>query len=228
MKPRAIIFGSIGTLVETSELQRRAFNEAFREAGLDWYWSPELYRSLLERSGGRARIVRFAAGRGEWVDASTIHDRKTELFNQMVADQGLSARASVVDVIDRAKSMSIALGFATTTSRRNVDAIFHGLRGIISRADFAYVGHQALVSSVKPSPDIYLDAIEELGTSSRQAIAIEDTASSLASATAAGVQCIAFPGAYASEQRFDDAAMVTQDLTWQIIESVCRENAVLV
>ncbi len=228
MKSRAIIFGSIGTIVETSDLQRRAFNEAFREAGLDWYWTPELYRSLLERSGGRTRIARFAAGRGEWVDASAIHDRKTEFFNRMVVDQRLSPRPGVVEVIDKAKAAGIALGFATTTTRKNVDAIFNGLRGMISRPDFAYVGHQALVSSVKPAPDIYLDAIEEIGTSSRQAIAIEDTASSLASATAAGVPCIAFPGAYASDQCFDDAVIVTQELTWQVIESASHENAVLV
>lgn len=227
MKPRVIIFGSIGTLVETSEFQRRAFNKAFRSAGLDWYWTPELYRSLLERPGGRARIARFAAGRGEWVDASALHDRKTEVFNQMVVDEGLSARPGVFDVIDQAKTAGIALGFATTTSQKNVDAIFQGLRGVIRRADFAYVGHQALVGNVKPSPDIYLDAIEELGVSSRHAIAIEDTAPSLASATAAGVPCVAFPGAYASDQSFDEAVTVTQELTWQVIVSASLENAVL-
>ncbi|MEM9440091.1 MAG: HAD-IA family hydrolase [Pseudomonadota bacterium] len=228
MTPRAILFGSIGTLVETSELQRRAFNEAFREASLDWYWSPELYRSLLKRPGGRDRIARFAAGRGEQVDSSAIHDRKTEVFNQMVVDEGLSARPGVVDVIEKAKTVGIALGFATTTSRRNVDAIFSGFGGVISPADFSYVGHQALISNVKPSPDIYLDAIEELGVSSRQAIAIEDTESSLASATAAGVPCIAFPGFYASEQPFSEAVIVTPKLTWQVIESASHENAVLV
>ncbi|MFT7179418.1 MAG: phosphoglycolate phosphatase-like HAD superfamily hydrolase, partial [Oceanospirillaceae bacterium] len=41
MTTKAILFGSIGTLVETSELQRRAFNQAFSEAGLDWNWSEE-------------------------------------------------------------------------------------------------------------------------------------------------------------------------------------------
>ena len=35
---KAILFGSIGTLIETSDLQREAFNQAFKEAGLDWYW----------------------------------------------------------------------------------------------------------------------------------------------------------------------------------------------
>ena len=35
---KAILFGSIGTIVETSELQRKSFNQAFSEAGLDWNW----------------------------------------------------------------------------------------------------------------------------------------------------------------------------------------------
>ena len=35
---KSILFGSIGVLVESSEIQRKAFNEAFKEFGLDWYW----------------------------------------------------------------------------------------------------------------------------------------------------------------------------------------------
>ena len=33
MKFNSLLFGSIGTLIETSELQRESFNEAFKEAG---------------------------------------------------------------------------------------------------------------------------------------------------------------------------------------------------
>ena len=33
---KAILFGSIATLIETSDLQREAFNQAFKEAGLNW------------------------------------------------------------------------------------------------------------------------------------------------------------------------------------------------
>jgi len=43
MNYKAILFGSIGTLIETSDLQRESFNEAFKEAGLDWYWDQEDY-----------------------------------------------------------------------------------------------------------------------------------------------------------------------------------------
>ena len=34
MKIKAILFGSIGTLVETSDIQREAFNTAFKLTGL--------------------------------------------------------------------------------------------------------------------------------------------------------------------------------------------------
>ena len=34
MKYKALIFGSIGTLIESSNIQRNSFNEAFKEADL--------------------------------------------------------------------------------------------------------------------------------------------------------------------------------------------------
>ena len=91
MTVKAIFFGSIGTLVETSDLQRRAFNQAFSEAGLDWNWSAEVYKHLLTKSGGRGRIQDFASQHGMDVDASQLHLRKTEIFDALMAAHGKSA-----------------------------------------------------------------------------------------------------------------------------------------
>ena len=55
---QALIFGSIGTLEETSDLQRAAFNAAFRQHGLDWHRDRETYNGMLRASGGRDRIAR--------------------------------------------------------------------------------------------------------------------------------------------------------------------------
>ena len=43
---KALFFGSIGTIVETSEIQRQSFNLAFKEAGLNWYWNIATYCDL--------------------------------------------------------------------------------------------------------------------------------------------------------------------------------------
>jgi len=69
---KAILFGSIGTIVETSELQLRSFNQAFSEAGLDWNWSIEEYQTMLKKSGGRNRINDFANQCGIKVNASEL------------------------------------------------------------------------------------------------------------------------------------------------------------
>ena len=49
MKYKALLFGSIGTLIESSNIQRNSFNEAFKEAGLEWYWddNERVYTPLL-------------------------------------------------------------------------------------------------------------------------------------------------------------------------------------
>ena len=60
IKYKAVIFGAIGTIVETSNIQRKSFNKAFKEFGLDWYWSSTEYKKLLEKSGGENRLSKYA------------------------------------------------------------------------------------------------------------------------------------------------------------------------
>ena len=47
MKLRALIFDVDGTLADTEEAHRGAFNEAFSAHGLDWNWSKPGYAQLL-------------------------------------------------------------------------------------------------------------------------------------------------------------------------------------
>jgi hypothetical protein len=53
---KAVVFGAIGTIAETSDLQRQAFNEAFAAAGLTWNWNGETYQNLLQINGGQNRL----------------------------------------------------------------------------------------------------------------------------------------------------------------------------
>ena len=60
MTHKVILFGSIGTLINTSNLQRCAFNQAFPNEDLDWNWKPEDYQKLLTKPRGCERIKKFA------------------------------------------------------------------------------------------------------------------------------------------------------------------------
>ena len=57
---KSILFGSIGSLVESSEIQRKAFNEAFKEFGVDWYWNVANYIKMLEKPGGLNRLIEYS------------------------------------------------------------------------------------------------------------------------------------------------------------------------
>ena len=53
---KALLFGSIGVLAETSELQRQAYNTAFVAHGVDWHWNIATYCRHLATPGGQNRL----------------------------------------------------------------------------------------------------------------------------------------------------------------------------
>jgi beta-phosphoglucomutase-like phosphatase (HAD superfamily) len=67
----AIIFDYYGTIADTEELHRQAFNRAFAEFTIPWVWSPALYERLLRISGGRVRI-------DHWARSEPRHGRHTK------------------------------------------------------------------------------------------------------------------------------------------------------
>ena len=213
MTVKAILFGSIGTLVETSNFQRHAFNQAFAQAGLDWNWDTATYERLLTKSGGRKRIQDFADERSITVNSHQLHQHKTEIFDNLMANEDLPLRPGVTGIIDYAKMHDISLAFVTATSRANIDATFLALGDQIYREDFAFIGDVTMVSAPKPNPDIYERALVELNLAAHDCIAIEDTATSMHAALTAGLRCIAFPGAYAKAHDFTDALLITQNLS---------------
>lgn len=62
---KALLFDLDGTLAETEELHREAFNRAFAEAGLPFRWDRALYGELLWTAGGRERIATFLGRCGD-------------------------------------------------------------------------------------------------------------------------------------------------------------------
>ncbi|WP_208347902.1 HAD-IA family hydrolase [Pseudaestuariivita rosea] len=204
MTPQAIFFGAIGTLTETSDLQRRAFNMAFQDAGLDWVWDQQTYFKLLHKPGGQARIARYAEEMGVDVDASALHRAKVSYFAELAGTEGLLPRPGVSETIAAARSAGIPIGFVTTTGADTVSLIFSGLSPHILRSDFSYIGARDKVNAPKPASDIYHHALQHFDIRPTQAIAIEDTPESAEAAVSAGIQCIAFPGQAAKGRAFPD------------------------
>ena len=123
MKYKALLFGSIGTLIESSDIQRNSFNQAFKEAGLEWYWDEQDYKVLLKKSGGTKRVEDFADKNNVNVNAEKIRNRKTEIFSSYISQNKQELRKSVSKIIKFTKENNIKLGFCTSTTNNNVDAV---------------------------------------------------------------------------------------------------------
>ena len=199
---KAILFGSIGTLIETSDVQREAFNEAFKEAGLDWYWDQEDYTKLLKKSGGTKRIEDFAEKNNTNVDAKKIRERKTQIYNDKINSSLISPREGVLDVLEYALKNKIKIGFVTSTTLDNIDAVFKTLNNQIKKNYFDFIGNNKLIKEAKPAPDIYIKALNSLELNSSECIAIEDSVESALSAYRAKIKCIAFPGLFHVDDDF--------------------------
>lgn len=222
MPLEVIVFGAIGTLVETSELQRQAFNTAFERAGMDWHWDKLSYQAMLQVTGGQKRIRQYAQQTnapltGEQIVA--LHTAKSTIYQEHIREHGLALRPGVAELVQQATSNGIKLAFASTTSQENIDAIDNALGQQSPFQHFAITTNRSTVQNGKPAPDVYDYVLQQLGAPANAALAIEDTADSLQSAVSAGVACVATPGDYVQAQDFSAAVAVAQpgqiaDLDW--------------
>ena len=214
---KALLFGSIGTLVETSEIQRKSFNEAFKKKGLNWYWTKEEYIKLLNKSGGSDRIKEYANKKNTKVNARQLRNLKTKLFNNYLRKNHLKLRPGVKNIINFCNKEKIKLAFVTSTSKNNINSILFSLRKSISQKNFSFIGNSKIVKNLKPNPDIYLLALKKLKLKSTECLAIEDSQESLNSAVNAKIKCIIFPGKFHLNKNFKNAYKKISKLNKNII-----------
>jgi HAD superfamily hydrolase (TIGR01509 family) len=214
MTVKALIFDVDGTLAETEEIHRAAFNQAFAEAGLAWSWTQELYGRLLRVTGGRERIAAYARECGtRGLDIATLHRRKTDIFNDALRRDPISLRPGVEQLLRAARAHDVRLAIATTTSRPNVISLLGATLGSGALAWFTSLRTGEDVAHKKPDPEVFFQVLADLGLRAADCMAFEDSENGLHAAQAAGIPTIVTPSLYARRERFAGAAQVLTDLT---------------
>jgi HAD superfamily hydrolase (TIGR01509 family) len=216
---KAIIFDVDGTLSETEEVHREAFNSAFKEKGLSWYWDQAQYRQLLNVSGGKERIRHFIEQydrtylEEDDLDAfiRDLHITKTAKYTELVLDGKARLRPGIRRLISDAASRGMRLAIATTTSVPNVQALLESAYGSQGMGLFEVICAGDSVPSKKPAPDIYIAALDQLNLNADECIALEDSRNGLLSATSAGIATIITPGIYTDDQCFDESSLIVEN-----------------
>ena len=216
----ALIFDVDGTLADTETVHLQAFNAAFAEVGLGWFWDEALYTRLLKVAGGKERLLHYwhvadpeeADGMrvSEVIDA--VHAIKTRHYAARVRDGGLPLRPGIARLIGEAQAAALPVAIATTTTPANLDALLQAPFGPAWRTRFAAICDAGTTRTKKPSPDVYFDVLRQLGLKGADCVAFEDSANGLRAARAAGVPTVVTPTAYTSQDDFDGALAVLPHL----------------
>ncbi len=229
----ALIFDVDGTLAETEEAHRAAFNQAFAAFGLPWSWDAALYRVLLRVAGGKERITAFARQHdperladGAFPElVAALHRHKTALYAENVAAGTVPLRPGIRRIIGEARGESLRLAVATTTSRANVLALLDGATGGAGHLWFETLacGEDAAVK--KPDPGVYLEVLRRLDMPAAACLAVEDSANGVRAARAAGIPVVATRSLYTAEDDLDGALAIFPDLAEVSLAELRRLHA---
>ncbi|MBT8122037.1 MAG: HAD family hydrolase [Gammaproteobacteria bacterium] len=216
----ALLLDVDGTLADTEDIHRQAFNAAFAEAGLDWVWDQALYGELLAVTGGKERIRYFLERErpeyrlpkdGDGYIAE-LHASKTRHYVDALGRGAVPLRPGVERLLQAARKAGLRLAIVTTTTPDNVTALLEHSFSVPATDWFEVIAAGSVVPKKKPAPDIYNYALEQMNLSPDSCIAIEDSLNGLQSAAAAGVASLITVNPYTAQQDFKGALAVLDQL----------------
>ncbi|RQH06894.1 HAD family hydrolase [Bradyrhizobium sp. RP6] len=214
----ALVFDVDGTLAETEELHRQAFNHAFVRHGLDWRWDRAVYKDLLRVTGGKERMRAYHTRLGAApplsdMEIAELHRIKTVHYAELIETGCCPLRPGVVDLLNAARARGQRLAIATTTSHGNIDALLSQALGTRWAGDFEAIVAGDDVRRKKPAPDVYIETLARLKLGASDCVAIEDSANGLVAASRAGIPVLITRSMFFGDDDFTAAQVVLDDLS---------------
>ena len=217
---QALIFDVDGTVAETADLHRAAFNRAFEEHGLSWHWDREIYSQLtpIDFTLPKLRLFSVAAKRTGHTHVPTyeclarIAARKAQIFCRSVQSGAARLRPGVARLMNEARHEGISLAAVSTSTRAETEALISAILGFHALGWFSslQVAENAGVPAAKRT--LYRAALDDMGISGRRAVAIEYSEGGASAAANCGISVIATPGLYPSSNPFTHARLSVSDL----------------
>mgnify|MGYP001165229443 CR=1 FL=1 len=192
-KLKAVFWDVDGTIADTELCGHRvAFNLAFKDFDLDWYWHERKYLELLKISGGMNRIIHYRNEKNIELSedqCSKIQSRKRFHYKRMIKSGKINVREGVLRLLDELSSFNIEQFIVTTSGKDSLEPFLNSslsshlniFSGIITYED---------VRNHKPFPDAYKLALELSRQSHSNCLAIEDSLIGVEAAKAANLNCL--------------------------------------
>lgn len=208
---KAVLFDQDGVIIDTErDGHRVAFNNTFREFGLDIEWDVELYHRLLQVGGGKERIRHYfekyhtgapPADLEELI--KKMHEKKTAAFIDLLETMPL--RPGIHRFMREVKAAGMKIGICTTSNEKVAHSIADGKLGDIG-FDVLIAGD--MVTKKKSDPEIYLSALAKIGVKPEECLVVEDSSIGVRAGRAAGCRVMATVNGYTKDEDLSGADFV--------------------
>ena len=200
-----VIFDMDGVIVDSEPLSMRTIAEMAAERGVRL--EPALLHELTGVSLDRVLEV-VGAYLGDGVDPAALRrDYDARSLPRLRASAAPTPGLERLIAGLTAAGVPMALASASTLAEIGAVTGALGLGGVLRG-----VASGEEVTRSKPAPDVYLLAVERLAAGPAGVVAIEDSATGVAAAAAAGLVCVAVRTAITHGHDFGPAALIVSSL----------------
>ena len=216
---RGVIFDMDGVVVDSEPLSMMTIAEIIGEHG--GRADPALLAGLTGVNLAEALKV-AAAHSGRALDTAALHRSYQERYLPRLRACAVPT-PGLARLITALQAARVPIGLASSSSLPEIDVVVRALR--LGPA-LSAVASADEVARPKPAPEVYRLAIKRLGTGPAGVVAIEDSATGAASATAARLLCIGVRTAVTQAHDLKEAILIVnslEELDLEILERLVRE-----
>ena len=181
---KAIIFDFDGTIIDTETAWYVVFKNAYEQYGVDL--SLETYSQCLGTSLKSFNPYTYLTTHYNIsLDLEQFRTSIRSNYEKLIEKETI--RPGILNLLQQAKQAGLKIGLASSSHREWIDKFVNllGLDGY-----FECYCTADTVENVKPDPELYLQALQQLGVQAHEALAIEDSPNGARAAVAAGLHTI--------------------------------------
>lgn len=197
------IFDLDGLLADTEHLHCRAYQMALAEIDVELNES-EYAEHWIRRGKG---IVDWVENHDLRFDPYALRQRKSEHYLTLIGTS-LRPMDGALELLE-ALNGNLKIALASSSYRDATNGVLSGLK-IAHYFDVIVSGLD--VARVKPAPDIFLKAADDLGVAPSECLVLEDAEKGVVAAHLAGMRCIAVPNGLTRHHDFSKATLVCASL----------------
>lgn len=216
---KAVIFDMDGVLVNTEPVYYKVIKEILNENGHDIdYKEYEKYIGMTNEYTWELLKKEYSIN----MDTNELIDNMMILKDVIIRRDGYELIDGIEILLENLKQNNIKIGLASSSPICDILDVTKSTN-IYKYFDKLVSGES--VENSKPSPDIFLKALQELGINSEECIVIEDSKNGVLAAKSANMKCIGFFNKDSGKQDLSSSDIIISsmiDMDYDFINKILK------